>query len=228
MPDCQPPEARSTPPVIRFEQHVAGTSLPDAATLGRGTCVAIGNFDGVHVGHQAELADATRHARSRSLPLLTLTFEPHPVTLFRELPPSRFRLTTPSEKISLLHEFGVDNVVALAFTREFASLTADAFVRDLLVSTLHVRAVFVGHDFNFGRARAGTHSTLEQAGRTHGFDVFSHAAVSLDSIPVSSTRIRDAVSRGAMREAARLLGRDYFFTGMAQPGAGRGNDARNR
>ena len=174
----------------------------------RGAAVAIGNFDGVHRGHQALIAAAKRHAVARDAPLGVLAFEPHPQEFFRPSPES-FRLTPFRVKAHLIAEQGVDVMYALAFDAEMAKMSAQEFVLDVLVKGLGVDCVIVGADFQFGKGRAGNTSVLSYMGEMEGFGVDIFDPVSVDGRDkISSTRIREALEDGPSRggrEVARPL-----------------------
>lgn len=203
------------PPLMLVEPGINAV-----APLPQGTCVAIGNFDGLHVGHRA-LITATLAAAARSGGLSTvLTFEPHPARLFApdKAPPP---LTSPSRKIELLDAAGVACVVFEPFTADFAATSADAFV-DLLVDRLQVRSVIVGYDFTYGQKRAGTALTLRAAGAARGFAVEVIAPVLVGDAPASSSRVRAAITRGDLADVRACLGRDHDVDGTVVHGAGRG------
>lgn len=189
-----------------------------------GAVVTIGNFDGVHRGHQRMLATARAAAREWSVPLLVLTFEPHPVAVLRpERAPER--LTTHHDKLNLLAAFGVDAVVVLHTEPALLELTADEFVTRL-VQACRPRLIVEGPSFFYGRARGGNIDTLRAAGRTHGFDVRIVDAVRLaehpDDIAVSSSAIRAALETGDVATAAAMLSRPHRIVGRVGAGAGRG------
>jgi riboflavin kinase/FMN adenylyltransferase len=180
--------------------------LPDRL---RGGVVAIGNFDGVHRGHQAVLQRALGEARRRSAPALVLTFDPHPRTVFRPDQPL-YILTPPPMRAELLNALGFDGVVEQHFTREFAALDAETFVTEVLQERLTVSHAVTGFDFHFGRNRQGGPAFLMVAGERHGFgvtlvDAFRDEGVEI----VSSSRIRDLLTAGEVAEAAGLLGYRY-------------------
>jgi riboflavin kinase/FMN adenylyltransferase len=178
-----------------------------------GAVVAIGNFDGVHRGHQAVLDAARSEAARRQAPLVCLTFEPHPRTLFRPDQPVP-RLTPAPMKARLLGALGFDAVVEYRFDREVAALSADAFVAEVLVAELGARHVVVGFDFQFGARRLGTPSFLVAEGAARGFGVtVVEAFADEGGAVVSSSRIREDLGRGAVAEAAALLG--YRWTVQA-------------
>jgi riboflavin kinase/FMN adenylyltransferase len=176
----------------------------------RGGVVAIGNFDGVHRGHQSVLERALDEAHRRGAPALVLTFEPHPRKVFRPDVPL-FILTPPPMKARLLENLGFDAVVEQAFTRDFASLDAEAFVTRVLEENLGISHSVTGFDFHFGKSRQGGPAYLMAAGERHGFgvtlvDAFRDEGAEI----VSSSRIRELLAEGDVAQAAGLLG--YRFT----------------
>lgn len=190
-----------------FERLSAISPLP--AHL-RGGVVAIGNFDGVHRGHQAVLERALAEARRRGVPALVLTFEPHPRKVFRpEIP--LFVLTPPPMKARLLSYLGFAALVEQPFTRDFAALSAEAFVTDVLDRNLGISHAVTGFDFHFGKDRQGGPAYLMAAGERHGFGVTLVDAFRDEGAEVvSSSRIRALLCEGAVAAAASLLG--YRFT----------------
>ena len=191
------------------------------APLAQGVAVTIGNFDGVHRGHQHVLAALKCAAAQRNLPTLVMLFEPHPVAFFA---PERapVRLMNLREKVAALAEQGVDYVMMVHFDAAFAALSAEAFVREILVERLHTRFVSVGDDFRFGAGRRGDFHLLQRLGGSLGFEVTHQPTFLLDGERVSSTRVRAALARADLREAERLLGRPFGFTGRVIHGHKRG------
>ncbi|HEY4115958.1 MAG TPA: bifunctional riboflavin kinase/FAD synthetase [Rhizomicrobium sp.] len=190
----------------------------------RRAAVAIGNFDGVHLGHQALLARTKALARANSAPAGVLAFEPHPQEYFRpEAEP--FRLTPFRTKARLLAECGVDAMYAVAFDAAMAQRTAEEFVRDVLVQGLGARAVIVGGDFRFGKGRAGDTAMLAELGRRYGFalEVFE-PVLAHDAQKISSTEIRDALKAGKPEVAAQLLGHWWAIEGHVEHGDARGRE----
>jgi riboflavin kinase/FMN adenylyltransferase len=188
---------------------------------GKPTLVAIGNFDGVHRGHQAVLTQALSTARAEGLAPLVLTFDPHPaVVLGRGAMPA---LTNLERKLELLCRRGPElTVVIEPFTQALAKTEPADFVTELLVEKLGAQQVLVGEDFRFGRGRAGDFALLEELGRQHGFRALG-ATLERDARgPISSTRIRGALSDGDLGEVAHLLGRPHSLSGVVEPGQGRG------
>jgi riboflavin kinase / FMN adenylyltransferase len=196
------------------------TSASDDA---RGAVVAAGNFDGVHLGHQAVLGEAKALANSIGAPFAVLTFEPHPRAVFQPgLPP--FRLTPFRAKSLVLETLGVDLLFTLHFDLAFAQKTAEEFVAEVLVAGLGVKAVVVGYDFVFGNKRRGTSDLLKAEGVRHGFDVkvvapvFASGGAAAGGIVYSSTHIREHLVAGRPREAAALLGRPWEIDGRVDVG----------
>jgi riboflavin kinase / FMN adenylyltransferase len=186
-----------------------------------GAVYAIGNFDGVHLGHRAVIERTRRLAREMGAPGAIITFEPHPADFFSGRPVV-FRLTPKAAKARALRELGLDGAVFLTFNAALAALSAEEFVRLMLVERLGARAVVVGWDFHFGKGRGGSPAFLEEAGRRYNFAVELVERVAgpagADSQAISSTTIRKAIEAGDMRAAARLLGRDYAVIGEVIPG----------
>jgi len=202
--------------------YAATAATAAAATVERpALAVAIGNFDGVHLGHAALLAEARARAARRGGQSAVLTFTPHPARLFApdRAPPLIMSL---QRRLEVLEQAGMDLAIVEPFTRAFASIEAPAFVRDVLARDLGARAVVVGYDFSFGRERAGTVAMLRELGGTAGIDVAVIPPVEVDGVPCSSTRIRQLVAAGDTTAAARLLGRPFEIEGAVARGAGRG------
>ncbi|HET9761987.1 MAG TPA: bifunctional riboflavin kinase/FAD synthetase [Casimicrobiaceae bacterium] len=181
----------------------------------------LGNFDGVHVGHQEILARVVRQAAERHVDGVVITFFPHPTSV---LAPERASapLTPLCERLGWMREAGVSTVVLQHFTRAFAALEAMAFVERYLVRRLGVVKVIIGHSVNFGRGRGGNAATLEEAGRRFGFEVEVVGPVTVDGIAVSSTEVRKCLLAGDVVLGARLLGRTYAVQGRVIVGDRRG------
>ena len=197
----------------------------------RGAVVAIGNFDGVHRGHRALIAEAKRQAEARRSPLAVLSFEPHPQEYFRALRqegvppagPESFRLTPLRAKARLLAELGVDVLFALTFDGEMARRTPEDFVQNVLVTGLGISGVVVGHDFEFGQRRSGNLATLAMLGEKQGFTVtpFDTVTASGDE-KISSTLIRQFLKEARPDAAARLLGHPWTVEARVEHGDARG------
>jgi riboflavin kinase/FMN adenylyltransferase len=192
----------------------------------KGAVVAVGNFDGVHLGHQALIAEARRQALARKAPLAVLAFEPHPSEFFRPRPDS-IRLTPLRTKARLLAELGVDAMFALTFDESMAKRSAEDFVTQVLIGGLGLSGVVVGPDFEFGKGRAGNVATLKQMGEANGFtvtcfDMVKTLSASGGGEKISSTRIRESLKAAQPGEAARLLGRFWAVEARVEHGDGRG------
>ena len=188
------------------------------------TVVTIGNFDGVHLGHRVILARVVQRARELGGQAVAITFDPHPLKLLRPemaLP----LLTTPEQKLQLLTACGLDAVVVLPFTPEFAALRAQDFVRQYFCERLQVREVVIGHDYCFGRGREGNIDLLKEMGAKSGFTVQVVWAVEAEGAVVSSSLIRALLRLGKVGEAGRLLGRAYGVSGQVVRGKGRGENS---
>jgi riboflavin kinase/FMN adenylyltransferase len=178
----------------------------------RPNAITIGNFDGVHLGHQAMLARLTARAASVGALPTVLTFEPHPREIFTpDAAPTR--LTSLREKLEILRGVGVAHVHICRFTRAFAALSAEDFVRRILVEGLKARYVLVGDDFRFGAKRAGDLALLKQMGAQFGFEAEALPTVAAAGQRASSTAVREALAAGDMALAAQLLGRPYSISG---------------
>jgi riboflavin kinase/FMN adenylyltransferase len=202
---------------MRIVRGLRGAAVPGGCAL------TIGNFDGVHRGHQAMLALLTNEARHRGVPSCVLTFEPHPRDFFAarsgrpELAPAR--IATLRDKLAELRRCGIDRTVVLRFDERLASLSPEAFVDEVLVRGLRTRVVLVGDDFRYGARRAGDYATLDAAGARHGFDVARMMSYEVHGLRVSSSAVRDALAAGDMAHAAALLGRPYTISGHVVHGA---------
>lgn len=185
------------------------------------TAFTIGNFDGVHLGHEAMLDELTRASRRLGVPACVLTFEPHPREFFApDKAPTR--LTSLREKLELLAGCGVDRVHICRFNYAFAQIAADEFIDRILVRGLGARWVLVGDDFRFGARRAGDFVMLKQVAPRFGFEVAALPSVTLEGKRVSSTAVRSALAAGELDRARELLGRPYSISGRVVRGDGLG------
>jgi riboflavin kinase / FMN adenylyltransferase len=190
--------------------------------------LTIGNFDGVHRGHQAMLALLNNEARHRGVPSCVLTFEPHPRDFFAalarkpELAPAR--IATLRDKLTELARCGVEQCVVLPFDSRLSSQVPDAFIDNVLVRGLGVKYVLVGDDFRFGAKRAGDYAMLDAAGAANGFDVARMNSYEVHGTRVSSSAVREALGRGDMGAVAALLGRSYSISGHVVHGRKLGRD----
>jgi riboflavin kinase/FMN adenylyltransferase len=179
--------------------------------------VALGNFDGFHIGHQAVVGRALERARAEGCPALVATFDPHPARLFRpDAPP--FLLTTMEQRLDLFEAFGMDGAIVLPFDRAMAAVSPEGFVADWLYDRIGASAVVTGQDFTFGKDRGGDVAALASLGRTYGIGAEAIAPVEADGGIASSTRIRDHLRAGDPRAAARLLTRPFAIRGAVQHG----------
>jgi riboflavin kinase/FMN adenylyltransferase len=192
-------------------------------SLGTPHAVTIGNFDGLHLGHQAMLARLQDVARARGLPTCVLSFEPHPREFFApEQAPAR--LSSLREKAECLQRTGIDRLHVFRFDRAFSALSAEAFIEKVLGHTLQARYVLVGDDFRYGAKRMGDFALLQRAGQALGFDAESLPTVEVADERASSTAVRHALAAGELEHAARLLGRPYSISGRVVHGDKLGRD----
>jgi riboflavin kinase/FMN adenylyltransferase len=183
--------------------------------------LTIGNFDGVHKGHLALFDKVKNRAKAIGGESAIMTFEPHPIKVMK--PGNGPPLITPiKQKLDLLSKAGVDVIFCIAFTREFASVSAEDFVKDILVDRLRIEEIVVGYDYTFGYQRQGNIRLLQEMGKKLGFKVHVVEPVQLDHKLVSSTSIRKLVREGNLSEAKKLLGRDYQICGTVVEGKNRG------
>jgi riboflavin kinase/FMN adenylyltransferase len=179
--------------------------------------VTIGNFDGIHAGHQAMLARLAAHADLVGAAPAVLTFEPHPREIFTpDSAPTR--LTSLREKLEILRNLGVAHVHVCRFTKAFAALSPEEFVRRILVEGMNAKYVLVGDDFRFGAKRAGDFALMQQLGKTFGFEAEAMHTVEVAGQRASSTAVRDALAGGNMALAEKLLGRPYSISGRVVGG----------
>lgn len=190
--------------------------------LSQGTCVTIGNFDGVHAGHRRLIGRTVDKARLLGLHAVAMTFKPHPLHLFmgKQAPPL---ITAPCHKLELLAETGLDAVVELPFTHELAALSPESFVQTFLVQGLNVRELVIGYDFTLGKGRVGNAAMLSNLGEHYGFGLERHDPVIVHDAVVSSSRIRDTLRAGNVWDVRPLLERFHDVSGTVVHGMGRGS-----
>ncbi|MCB1756967.1 MAG: bifunctional riboflavin kinase/FAD synthetase [Gammaproteobacteria bacterium] len=179
----------------------------------RGCVATIGNFDGVHLGHQQLFRQLDRAANTLALPSCIITFDPLPHEYFAAPEHIQARLTYFREKIHAIERHAPDRILILRFDEKLASLEADDFIRQILLDGLDVRQLIVGDDFRFGKNRQGNFQTLVETGKTAGFSVTPTDTFCVDGQRVSSTRVRDFLKNGQLEQAAALLGRPYSMEG---------------
>jgi riboflavin kinase/FMN adenylyltransferase len=183
--------------------------------------VALGNFDGVHVGHQRILSRTVESAHRRDRHAIVYTFDPHPRVVLNKAP-SIPRITTFEERVDVLTRLGVDALILAEFTHEFAAQSPDEFLHDIIVEELGAAEIFVGENYRFGKDRAGGVDTLKKRGPELGFRVCVVPSVTVDGERVSSSRIRSHLLKGEIRQANRLLGREFTIEGKVVHGRRRG------
>src|SRR5580704_8655694 len=194
-----------------------------AAAIPKGAVVAMGNFDGVHLGHRAVIDAALQMGRSHGRPALALTFEPHPRSFFSPNTP-QFRLTDEAGKLRLLAGTGLAGAVVMTFDKGRAGTTAQDFIHHDLIERLGISGIAVGYDFHFGKGRVGSPSLLVSEAPRLGIEVDVQPHIDIDERPVSSSAIRDALSEGQIEEATAMLGGPWFVTGEVIHGEKRGRD----
>jgi riboflavin kinase/FMN adenylyltransferase len=185
--------------------------------LPRGCVATIGNFDGMHVGHQAIVRGVVERARELGRPSAVITFHPHPLSI---VAPDRVpkQILTPRQKEEILRNMGVDALLVVPFSHEFSRWTGERFIEEFLIEALQVREVRIGRDFCFGAGREGNLAMLEAAGARAGFEVRGVEDIRIRGIRVSSSIVRNAIMKGAMRAVSQALGRTYFLEGRVETG----------
>jgi riboflavin kinase/FMN adenylyltransferase len=183
--------------------------------------ITIGNFDGVHLGHKALFQKVKEWARKLDGESVVMTFHPHPLQVLRPANGPAF-ITLHEQKLALIESCGIDAVVVIPFSIEFAQITATDFVKDLLVGKIGAKAIVVGYDYRFGRNREGDTEFLRKMGEQHGFELEVVSGIQTEGVVVSSTIIRRLICDGRIREAGSLLGRPYEIRGSVVKGRDRG------
>jgi riboflavin kinase/FMN adenylyltransferase len=188
-----------------------------------GCVLTIGNFDGLHLGHQRVISRLSEHGARLKLPTVVMVFEPQPLEYFlADHAPSR--LTRLREKVIQFAKLPIDELLVLPFNRTLADYDAEQFIRDILVGKLNIKHLVIGDDFHFGKARRGNFALLQHRGQEYGFAVESTDSFELDGLRISSTLIRDALGEGDLAQAKTLLGRDYSVCGRVAHGDKRGRE----
>jgi riboflavin kinase/FMN adenylyltransferase len=192
-------------------------SISELRELSGPLFLAIGVFDGVHLGHQTVISTSAKHAKEAGGTAVVVTFDPHPVKVLRP-DNAPHLLTATQHKIALIRDLGVANLLVLHFDRAFAATTAEDFVLHLVDNSKPLREVCVGHEWSFGKGRAGNLALLKKLGKVHDFDVIGVEAVKMNGEVVSSTAIRKAVEEGNLVKATQMLGREYTILGTVVRG----------
>jgi len=193
------------------------------AEIARGAVVAMGNFDGVHLGHRALIAAALAMGKAHGRPALALTFEPHPRRFFSPTTP-QFRLSDETAKLRLLAGTGLAGAVVMTFNKARAGTTAQDFIKHDLIERLGISGIAVGYDFHFGKGRVGSPSLLVAEGPRLGIEVDVQPHVDIEERPVSSSAIRTALAEGQIEEATLMLSQPWFVTGEVIHGEKRGRE----
>lgn len=185
------------------------------------TIITIGTFDGVHLGHQEIFNVLTNKLKNNGCRSFVITFEPHPRMVIQ--PNNQLKLLTSfDEKVEILEELGIDNVLVIPFTKEFSQLTPEEFFKKYILEGIGVKKMVIGYDHHFGRGRDGDEQKMREWGISHNFEVQKTEAVTINETVVSSSQIRNALNEGKVKEAASMLGRNYSLSGKVVSGDGRG------
>ena len=193
-------------------------SIPELSRLRGPIFTAIGVFDGVHLGHQAVISTSAEHAREAGGTPVVVTFDPHPAKVLRP-DKAPHLLTATQHKIALIRDLGVEHLLVVRFDHDFANTPPKEFVRELVSHAKPLREICVGHEWSFGKNRAGNLALLQKLGAEHHFDVVGIKPVGVNGTVVSSTAIREAVKQGDLAKAAEMLGREYTILGTVKKGA---------
>jgi len=197
-------------------------SIAELAQLRGSLFLAIGVFDGVHLGHQAVISTSARHAHSADGTPVVVTFDPHPAKVLRP-DDAPHLLTATQHKIALIRQLGVGHLLIVEFNREFSKTPPEEFVSQLVANSKPLREICVGHEWSFGKDRAGNLDLLKKLGARSHFNVVGIPPVTVNGNVVSSTAIRQAVENGDLKKAAEMLGREYSILGTVVHGAAVGN-----
>ena len=192
-------------------------SIAELSQLPGPVFLAIGVFDGVHLGHQAVISTSARHAKDAGGTPVVVTFDPHPAKVLRPNNAPHL-LTATQHKVALIRNLGVAHLLVLHFDRAFAATSPEDFVLQLVQNSRPLREICVGHEWSFGKGRAGNLALLEKLGKSHDFNVIGVEAVKVNGEVVSSTAIRQAVERGDLVKATQMLGREYTIVGTVVRG----------
>jgi riboflavin kinase/FMN adenylyltransferase len=190
----------------------------------KGSVMTVGNFDGVHLAHQAIIKKVVGEAEKADTKAIVMTFDPHPQQVLHPQQKPFYLITSLEEKIDILTDLGVNTVIVVPFSHEFSKTTAGEFAKDIICGKFNPIRLFIGHDYTFGRGKEGKPDYLKALGEKYGFDVQIIGAVKKEGDIVSSTRVRNVILEGNVSLAARLLGRPYSLQGYVVEGDRRGRD----
>ncbi|MFH0788650.1 MAG: bifunctional riboflavin kinase/FAD synthetase [Pseudomonadota bacterium] len=183
--------------------------------------LTIGNFDGIHLGHQSLFQKVRERAKAIKGTSMVITFHPHPAQILRPAKAPR-QIVSDDYKIELIFQYGIEAILSIPFTKEFAQIPARDFIQDILVAKIGTKEIVVGYDYTFGRKREGNIHLLKELGKESGFKIHVHPPVTTGTHLVSSTRVRELITSGAMEEARLLLGRPFCLSGTIIAGKGIG------
>ncbi len=183
--------------------------------------LTIGNFDGVHLGHQTIFKMIVKRAREKNGTSIVFTFQPHPLRVISPEKAPR-QLTTFQDKVELIRTFGIDYLICVNFTKEFSGIEAEDFVKDILVDIIGVKEIFIGSNYLFGKGRKGSPELLKRMGKEYGFKVMIVQELKINGMTISSSKIRSLISKGKVEEASAFLGRPYSVDGTVIKGTKRG------
>jgi len=186
------------------------------------TYLTLGTFDGLHIGHQHILKEVIERSKKKSGRNFLVTFSPHPRLVLNSNANHISLLTTTDEKLKLIEEYGIENVLVINFTKEFSQIPSESFIKDYLYKKIGFKEIIIGHDHQFGKGREGNRETLEMFGRDLGFSVDAIGPVSVGGETVSSTKVRHAINDGNLEKAGNFLGRFYSIEGKVIEGDKRG------
>ncbi|WP_025209263.1 bifunctional riboflavin kinase/FAD synthetase [Hippea sp. KM1] len=186
------------------------------------TAMALGNFDGIHNGHQALINETVKLGKKLNLTPAVFTFHPHPKKVIEHID-EPFLIQRFKEKAKIIESFGIDIIVCAHFTEVFAQMEPYNFVKDILIDRMHARAICVGHDYTFGKKASGTTKTLRELSNSLGFELIVIPPFKIDGMIVSSTKIREFLRTGQIRLANEFLGRNYTISGIVREGERRGS-----
>jgi riboflavin kinase/FMN adenylyltransferase len=190
----------------------------------RDSIVTIGNFDGIHLGHQKILKMIERESKEAHCKSILITFDPHPQKIIHPERRPFFLLTTLDEKLKLIESFNIDVVILISFTTKFSGTTAEEFVKDILWDKLHLKKLIIGYDYAFGKNKGGNAACLRAYGEKLGFQLQEIGAVTIDEATASSTSIRLSILEGDVKRASKMLNRPYNIKGTVVKGYRRGTD----